>query len=1000
MGMGGFFMHSRTGLATEYMGPGWLHAIEACAERAEKFGLEAWLYDEDRWPSGAAGGLVTKDPRFRMRYLRCSILTGEDFKWPANESFVAAFAAEIDGIDLKSYRLLPKGKPTLKPGEKILLFTIELVHPHDFFNGAAYLNTIDPVAVRRFLNFTHERYKKSSGRRFGHSIPGIFTDEPHHGFVMCDTSKGWVYPIDSGWATPWDKALPGYFQKRFDYDFCERLPELFFRLHGERFSPVKWHYMEVLHSLFLKNYAKQIGDWCRRNNLLYTGHVLAEDLPGSMSITNGSVLRYYEQMDAPGMDLLNTNDRSFWTAKQVASSARQFGKKWLLSELYGATGWQMGFDGHKEIGDWQAFLGINIRCHHLAWYSMAGESKRDYPASISFQSSWYREYRAIEDYYARINLVMQQGQAACDLLVLHPCESVWAQVYARWATWIKNQSPDIAPIDDNFKLICQWILGSQLDFDYGDEEQLARLARIEKDGGKPQLRLGKARYRAILVGGMETMRSTTLQVLKKFQQAGGKLIFAGNPPAYMDAIRSSAPVILSQKAIRVPLQRGPLVAAIRAAIRPRVEIESASSSDLTRPVLLQVRKDGKAWTIALCNTDPKRELPSVRVKFNGPGAQVQEWDCRTGEQRLLPHRAAGNSLRWNTALGSLGERIFRVTTSPDRTLKAAPLRRKGKIHKARGPFAYELDEPNALPIDQFEWRAGRGRWQASTDILVIDDRLRDQLGLKRRTGAMIQPWARKKSAHRATLPIQLRASFNLRSLPHGPVHLLMEQPGQWKILLNGKPVTISQDDGWFIDPCFRKISFPADALKKGENHLEFSASFHQELDLEAIYLLGTFGVYRADTKRPFIDRLPKIMKLGDVCAQGLPFYTGRIRYLVPISFPTRHLRLPRFGGAVACVRNASGESHVLAFPPYEVALAKASVPESIIAVEVVLTRRNLFGPLHLVPKEQFHTGPPSFRSTVGAYHAGFHKEPAYSVIPELYPSGLLTAPEFEIANGK
>ena len=66
-------------------------------------------------------------------------------------------------------------------------------------------------------------------------------------------------------------------------------------------------------------------------------------------------------------------------------------------------------------------------------------------------------------------------------------------------------------------------------------------------------------------------------------------------------------------------------------------------------------------------------------------------------------------------------------------------------------------------------------------------------------------------------------------------------------------------------------------------------------------------------------------------------------------------------------------------------------------VEVVLTRRNLFGPLHLVPKEQFHIGPPSFRSTVGAYHAGVHEEPAYSVVPQLYPSGLLAAPEFEIA---
>ena len=27
----------------------------------------AWLYDEDRWPSGAAGGYVTKTPRYRQR---------------------------------------------------------------------------------------------------------------------------------------------------------------------------------------------------------------------------------------------------------------------------------------------------------------------------------------------------------------------------------------------------------------------------------------------------------------------------------------------------------------------------------------------------------------------------------------------------------------------------------------------------------------------------------------------------------------------------------------------------------------------------------------------------------------------------------------------------------------------------------------------------------------------------------------------------------------------
>lgn len=1003
MGMGGFFMHSRTGLATEYLGKEWLKLVETCAQEAEKLGMEAWLYDEDRWPSGAAGGIVTRDSKYRMRYLRCTVTEAKDFSWPAKKDFVAAFVGELgpykderEGITLKSYRALPRtaGKPTLKPGEKILLFTVEQVQPHEFFNGSTYLNTLDPDAVRKFIQVTHERYKKSSGRRFGKTIPGIFTDEPHHGFVMCDTSKGWVYPVDSGWATPWTEGFPAHFKKKFGYDFITRAPELFFRLDGERFSPVKWQYMEALHSLFLKAWATPIGEWCRKNRLLYTGHILSEDFPGAISITNGSPLRYYEQMGAPGMDNLNTDDCALWTVKQVASAARQFGRKWRLSELYGCTGWQMGFDGHKEIGDWQAFLGINIRCHHLAWYSMAGESKRDYPASISFQSGWHRQYRAVEDYFSRVNLLMQKGEAACDILVLHPVESVWAQVFARWAIWIKNQSPDIAPIDENFKKICRWILGAQLDFDYGDEEQLARLGKLEKKEGQARLRLGRGSYRAILVGGLETMRSTTLEKLRKFQQAGGKVIFAGKPPGYVDALKSAEPEAFSRKTVRVPLERAPLVKALGAAAPPKVEVENVSNSNEERPVLLQVRKDGSAWLVALCNTDPAREYPSVKITFHGKGAQVQEWNCRNGERYAQPHKAGKGTLTWTTSLGKIGERVFRVVPVAEAKLKSAPVHREGVMRKISGPFAYELNEPNGLPIDQFEWRTGSGKWQSSMDVLVIDNHIRDQAGISRRTGAMVQPWARKKTKPK-TLPIQLRTSFTVRALPEGPVHLLMEQISQWKIKLNGKPVSTVRDDGWFIDPCFRKVELPAKSLKTGENVLEFSTTFRQELDIEAIYLLGDFGIYDAGTKTPVIDRLPATLHLGDVCMQGLPFYTGRIRYQVPVPVGARVLSLPSFGGAVVTIRNGSDKESILAFPPYATELEAG--PGGMLSLDVHLTRRNLFGPLHIVPKELSHTGPSQFRSVVGPFFEGTRDKPGYSVIPQLYPSGLLKAPEFEIA---
>ncbi len=64
MGFGGFFMHSRAGLRTEYLGNEWMDMVETAVDEAEKLGMEAWLYDEDRWPSGSAGGLVTEDSRF------------------------------------------------------------------------------------------------------------------------------------------------------------------------------------------------------------------------------------------------------------------------------------------------------------------------------------------------------------------------------------------------------------------------------------------------------------------------------------------------------------------------------------------------------------------------------------------------------------------------------------------------------------------------------------------------------------------------------------------------------------------------------------------------------------------------------------------------------------------------------------------------------------------------------------------------------------------------
>ena len=62
-------MHSRSGMVTEYLGKEFFDSVKTCVDEAEKLGMNANLYDEDRWPSGSAGGYVTKEPKYRQKSL-------------------------------------------------------------------------------------------------------------------------------------------------------------------------------------------------------------------------------------------------------------------------------------------------------------------------------------------------------------------------------------------------------------------------------------------------------------------------------------------------------------------------------------------------------------------------------------------------------------------------------------------------------------------------------------------------------------------------------------------------------------------------------------------------------------------------------------------------------------------------------------------------------------------------------------------------------------------
>jgi hypothetical protein len=982
MGMGGAFMHSRTGLKNEYLGDEWFELINACAQKCKEEHLEGWLYDEDRWPSGTAGGKITQNPEFRMRSIRMySFSDGERIEWPEAEDFLEAHLAELDGLHLSSYEALELNSVEICPeGKQVLVFVRE-VHPsNSFYNNGAYLDTLNPDATKAFIESTHEKYLEHCGEHFGEAIKGIFTDEPHRGFILCD---GVEQPgaANSSYSMPYAEDLFDRFEEAFGESLRGRLSELCFQYHGQRLSRLKWQYVELLQRLFIQNWAKPCADWCEENGLMLTGHVLHEDSLAAQVVPAGSLFRYYETMTYPGIDVLTNRCEAFWVAKQVVSTARQLGKPFVLSELYGGSGWDLRFDGHKRIGDWQAFQGVNLRCHHLSWYSMAGESKRDYPASIFHQSAWYPEYKYVEDYFSRINYVLLQGEPDCDILVVHPGESLWAQFHLGWAKWLGSASAVVDEIEERFTTLYHWLMDAQLDFDYGDEEQMSRLGSIEVVDDEAFLRIGKMTYRSVVLGGMDTMRGSTLELLQRFVAAGGSVVFAGSCPTYLDAEPSDAPLRFAGEIGSVAWNQDALISAIRS------KSEQVLSLNNGRPVpgiICHVRRlENGDLFVALVNTKEEAVL-NVSLSLSSVG-KVDEWFCRTGEVEAVPVDSSGDGLSWSMNFEALEERVFRVRINSlsENPWKLDPPSEPRFVSEAQlnGPFEYELSEPNTLILDRPRYRVDGGPWQASEDILKIDDALREQLGWSLRTGTMVQPWAAGDFVEQGP-QLELKYTFVAETIGH-VIDLLVEQPERWDICINGQKVTIPKDPQCFIDIALKRISLPTNSLIAGENVLSMKSRLQSDTDLEAIYLLGEFGVYQRAGELVLTD-LPKALTVGDLTKQGLPFYSGKLSCL----FPLRDLpecdkvvcELPEFGAACGKIIYQDSEA-VIAFPPFR-ANFDATQGNTILRIDLTLTRRNLFGPLHQIPKESVMTAPVSYR-TVGAN---------YSREPQLYPSGLLAAP--------
>ncbi len=972
MGFGGFHMHSRVGLSTPYLGDDFMDCVRFCNEYGKEQGMLTWLYDEDKWPSGYGGGFITENRDFRARYLLFSPNVYQeghiDRKRPPQSRLtengtihlVARYEIHLSEGRLVSYRWL-KGE---EGAGKNIWYAYEVIGDKlPWFNNAAYVDTMNPDATKKFAEVVYDRYKEYLGEEFSKSVWAIFTDEPQ--FTKLQAMEDGKVPQDAG--IPYTKGMDEAFRDMYGYGFFEKMPEIFWERADGILSEMKYHYHNFIAQRFADSYAGVLGEWCERNHLMLTGHLMNEDSLERQTQCVGDVMRSYPFFQMPGIDIL-ADYREYNTAKQAQSVARQEGKPGIASELYGVTNWNYDFKGHKLQGDWQAALGVTVRIPHLAWLYMGGESKRDYPAPIDAHSPWYKQYSRIENHFSRVNTVLSRGRASVRIGVLHPIESYWMLFGPA------RQCGDRKKVmEEQFAQLSEWLMFHLLDFDFLSEGLLVN-QKVHVENGR--LHVGEMVYEAVIIPELITIRGSTLEILNTFRSDGGRLILLGRLPEYVDAKKSDEAFLLQEGAVYTGYDK----AAILRELAPYRDLDIRDMSGMRPDFLIYQMREEKEdrWLyVAHGKTEEKYKHNNSlwreqnKLEFSVKGTyRVQLLDTQAGEIKEMHSERQNGYTVFTGCCYEQDSFLFRLKASDENEIGAGRMtvydnditddESRKPIQEMYLPSVnrYYLEEANVLLLDQAVWRLDKKMWMPAEEILRLDHQVRASCGMRLRTEGFPQPWL-SGGKNRKEHVVELR--FEIRSeVCSDFVELAFEGDRDTEIWWND--IHIPWDEsGYYVDRAIHRV--PLGALKGGINMLKLRIPFGENTNLEWCYLLGDFGV-RMIGRHAVITKREKRIGFGDYAVQGMPFYGGNLVY--EVSFETQEgigeVEIPNYEAALLGVTLDGGDEIPIYMAPYRAILGKMDKGKHTLQIRSYGNRFNQFGQVHNCNPDEHYFSPGTWRT--------------------------------------
>lgn len=383
-GIYGVVLHPRMGLSPDitYLGERYFAHIRTAVEAAAALDMKIVLYDEGMYPSGSASGLVVKDhPELASEgiTLTQTVLPGDELLAQAENG---ALVVRKSGGTMRG---LHWGEDD---GEK---------------NAPKTADILNPAAVSRFIELTHEAYYRELKEYFGATIIGFFTDEPS---ILGRNVSG-MFPWTHGFAEIFRRAggnaanLTALFDGRENDD-----TRLYHKLLLQREGEV---------------YYGTLSRWCEAHGIGLMGHPHQSDdievekyfaVPGQ-----DLVLRWL----APEKDGLAGIDSTM--AKCSADAARLMHRRRNANECFGACNkddnpWQLSGGDIKWYTDWLAVRGVNLFIPHAFYYSICGKRKDERPPDVGPHSIWWAHYDAWSTYWRRLSWLMTDIDLHAEAAVL------------------------------------------------------------------------------------------------------------------------------------------------------------------------------------------------------------------------------------------------------------------------------------------------------------------------------------------------------------------------------------------------------------------------------------------------------------------------------------------------------------------------------------------------------------------------------------------------------